>query len=82
MRSGGRGIFATRIFRLSRCPAGRSIPWSGGCACLRSNIDITCRPLLRNQKLSNYWEGAVDYSGSQTGVGYLEMTGYDGPVRF
>jgi predicted secreted hydrolase len=46
------------------------------------NIDVTCRPLLRNQKLRGYWEGAVDYSGSQTGVGYLEMTGYEGPVRF
>jgi predicted secreted hydrolase len=46
------------------------------------NIDIQCRPVLRNQKLRNYWEGAVDYSGNQTGVGYLEMTGYDGPVRF
>jgi len=29
----------------------------------------------------SYWEGAVRYSGSQTGVGYLEMTGYDKPVR-
>jgi predicted secreted hydrolase len=28
-----------------------------------------------------YWEGAVSYSGSGTGVGYLEMTGYDKPVR-
>lgn len=28
-----------------------------------------------------YWEGAVTYSGSTNGVGYLEMTGYDGPVR-
>ncbi len=28
-----------------------------------------------------YWEGAVTYSGSATGVGYLEMTGYDKPVR-
>jgi predicted secreted hydrolase len=46
------------------------------------NIDIQCRPVLRNQKLRNYWEGAVDYSGNQSGVGYLEMTGYDGPVRF
>jgi predicted secreted hydrolase len=27
----------------------------------------------------NYWEGAVTYSGSRTGVGYLEMTGYDKP---
>lgn len=28
-----------------------------------------------------YWEGAVTYSGSAAGVGYLEMTGYDGPVE-
>jgi predicted secreted hydrolase len=28
-----------------------------------------------------YWEGAVTYSGSATGAGYLEMTGYDKPVR-
>jgi len=28
----------------------------------------------------NYWEGAVTYSGSRTGVGYLEMTGYDKPL--
>ncbi len=46
------------------------------------NLDLTCRPVLRDQKLRTYWEGAVDYSGSRTGVGYLEMTGYEGPVRF
>jgi predicted secreted hydrolase len=52
------------------------------------NLDITCHPILRNQQLRNtqggpsYWEGAVDYSGSQTGVGYLEMTGYEGAVKF
>ena len=28
-----------------------------------------------------YWEGAVTYSGSASGMGYLEMTGYDKPVR-
>ena len=27
-----------------------------------------------------YWEGAVNYTGSGTGAGYLEMTGYDKPV--
>lgn len=45
-------------------------------------VDITCRPVLRNQKLRQYWEGAVNYGGTQTGVGYLEMTGYEAPVRF
>ena len=29
----------------------------------------------------SYWEGAVDLEGSHTGVGYLEMTGYDKPIR-
>jgi predicted secreted hydrolase len=28
-----------------------------------------------------YWEGAVTYSGSVEGVGYLEMTGYDRPFQ-
>ena len=28
-----------------------------------------------------YWEGSVTYSGSASGAGYLEMTGYDKPVR-
>jgi predicted secreted hydrolase len=28
-----------------------------------------------------YWEGAVTYTGSGIGAGYLEMTGYDKPVE-
>jgi predicted secreted hydrolase len=36
---------------------------------------------------TNYWEGAVAINGARAerpinGVGYLEMTGYDKPVRF
>jgi predicted secreted hydrolase len=51
------------------------------------NIDLTCRAVLQDQALRaksgpSYWEGAVDYSGSHTGMGYLEMTGYEGRVRF
>lgn len=52
------------------------------------HIDLTCRAVLPDQELrskgggTTYWEGAVDYSGTQTGVGYLEMTGYGQPVRF
>ena len=52
------------------------------------NIDLVCKAVLPDQELrtktgvQNYWEGAVDYSGSQTGVGYLEMTGYAGQVKF
>ena len=51
-------------------------------------LDLSEQASLDNQELSTrsspsptYWEGAVDYSGSQTGVGYLEMTGYGSPVH-
>jgi predicted secreted hydrolase len=47
-------------------------------------LSLQCEALLDNQELTgatNYWEGAVRYSGSASGVGYLEMTGYDKPVR-
>ena len=47
------------------------------------SIAMECTAALPNQELvserggTNYWEGAVRYSGSASGVGYLEMTGYD-----
>jgi predicted secreted hydrolase len=52
------------------------------------NIDLICRAIIPDQELrakqggTSYWEGAVDYSGTQKGVGYLELTGYEGQVRF
>ena len=50
------------------------------------NVDLTCTSAV-DQELHmsngpNYWEGAVTYAGSHKGVGYLEMTGYDGAVKF
>jgi predicted secreted hydrolase len=48
------------------------------------NIDLTSHAIIPDQELRgspSYWEGAVDYSGTQKGVGYLEMTGYDKPVK-
>ncbi|MSO20124.1 MAG: carotenoid 1,2-hydratase, partial [Acidobacteria bacterium] len=56
------------------------------------NLSLNASSLLPAQEIvsrfefsPNYWEGAVDYQGtiaSQpiSGVGYLEMTGYDKPV--
>jgi predicted secreted hydrolase len=50
-------------------------------------IDLKCKAILPDQELKarkggpSYWEGAVDYSGTHTGVGYLEMTGYDRAAR-
>jgi predicted secreted hydrolase len=51
------------------------------------NVDLRSRAVLPDQELRakngpNYWEGAVDYSGTQKGVGYVEMTGYEGAVKF
>ncbi len=50
-------------------------------------LDVTCKAALDNQELlsktgPSYWEGAVTYEGTNKGVGYLEMTGYNGAVKF
>jgi predicted secreted hydrolase len=49
-------------------------------------LSLDCEPALQNQELNtngiSYWEGAVVYSGSRKGSGYLEMTGYGQPVSF
>jgi predicted secreted hydrolase len=49
-------------------------------------IALEAKAALDEQQLADktgptYWEGAVTYSGSAAGVGYLEMTGYDKPLR-
>jgi predicted secreted hydrolase len=53
-------------------------------------LSFTVRPILRDQELAlvplAYWEGAIDVFGNVQdkgirGVGYLELTGYAGPLR-
>jgi predicted secreted hydrolase len=47
-------------------------------------IDVKVTTKLDAQELggrTTYWEGAVDVSGTHSGVGYLEMTGYAGALR-
>lgn len=51
-------------------------------------VALECRAAIPGQELvpeqkdsPTYWEGAVVYSGSSSGLGYLEMTGYRGAVR-
>ena len=42
-------------------------------------LDLRVRAVLDEQLLENavrYWEGAVDVTGSHTGKGYLELSGY------
>jgi predicted secreted hydrolase len=44
-----------------------------------AQVDVTLTPLVNNQELNlffTYWEGAVRIEGSQSGFGYVEMTGY------
>ncbi|WP_051669633.1 lipocalin-like domain-containing protein [Bryobacter aggregatus] len=52
-------------------------------------IDIQATPRLDAQELVSkssltptYWEGAMQFSGSHNGKGYLEMTGYRKEFRF
>lgn len=53
-----------------------------------ANLELELTPYLRDQELNLstiYWEGAVRASGLHndevvTGVGYVEMTGYDEPL--
>lgn len=48
------------------------------------NIDLHILPLLNDQELDVsfvYWEGAVKIEGTQTGYGYVEMTGYNNSMR-
>ncbi|MGL6012094.1 MAG: lipocalin-like domain-containing protein, partial [Shewanella oncorhynchi] len=43
------------------------------------NIDLTITPLNANSAMplsTPYWEGPVQLSGSHTGTGYMELTGY------
>lgn len=51
-------------------------------------IALECSAAFAGQELVSedataptYWEGAVTYSGSSSGVGYLEMTGYAKPMK-
>lgn len=46
-------------------------------------VDIKTTPLNPNAWMDtaiSYWEGPIRFSGSHSGAGYLEMTGYDKPI--
>ena len=52
------------------------------------HLELECSAALENQELvaedestASYWEGAVSYTGSSRGVGYLEMTGYNRAMK-
>jgi predicted secreted hydrolase len=53
----------------------------------QAQIELVVEPLINDQELNvglTYWEGAVRISGTTTGYGYVELTGYgvdSPPVR-
>jgi len=73
-------------WRSGRTGASYPVRWKIRVPSLGFELDV--HPALENQELVSeeetgptYWEGAVTYSGSAAGVGYLEMTGYDRRVQ-
>lgn len=59
--------------------ADRSLPvaWHVGIPALALSVDcVALNPKSWMGTAYSYWEGPIHFSGSHTGVGYLEMTGY------
>jgi predicted secreted hydrolase len=59
--------------------AGRGIPIAWHIAIPRLALVIDCVALNNRSWMGtsiSYWEGPISFSGSHSGVGYLEMTGY------
>jgi predicted secreted hydrolase len=74
------------FWRSPKTGARYPVRWRVSVPSLKLSLD--CAAALPQQELAapdqqgtTYWEGAVTYSGSATGAGYLEMTGYDKPMR-
>ncbi len=81
-------MLPTRWWRSSTSAANYPIGWQ--IEIPERSLRVEVRPVLDNQELSlaplAYWEGAVDVIGTRDGHpikgrGYLELTGYAGPLR-
>ncbi len=60
--------------------AGRNVPTTWRLRLPERGVDVTVAALNRDAWMATsipYWEGPITIAGSHTGVGYLEMTGYD-----
>lgn len=60
--------------------AGRDVPVTWRVQLPSEGVDVTVSALNKDAWMATsvpYWEGPVTVEGSHTGVGYLEMTGYD-----
>jgi predicted secreted hydrolase len=59
--------------------SGATYPAAWRVAVPSEGIDLEVTPLVNDQELNvsfTYWEGAVRVEGTQTGYGYVELTGY------
>lgn len=59
--------------------SGKKIPTSWRVSIASRGLQIETSPLNRQSWMTTgfaYWEGPVSFTGSHSGVGYLEMTGY------
>ena len=83
-RIGYRGGIAPTAETLRRLHSAHllTVPFENLSIHYREPIVLEDQALRAKQGGTNYWEGAVDYSGTHKGVGYLEMTGYEGQVHF
>lgn len=60
--------------------AGRAVPTEWRLEFPERGVDVTTRPVNAQAWMDTslaYWEGPITFSGSQSGRGYLEMTGYE-----
>ncbi|MEO0525423.1 MAG: lipocalin-like domain-containing protein [Pseudomonadota bacterium] len=60
--------------------AGRTVPTSWQVRLAERGVDVRIEAINRQAWMPlsiPYWEGPVAVSGSHTGIGYLEMTGYE-----
>jgi predicted secreted hydrolase len=85
----GRDDFEVEVFQRWPSPAtGARYPTRWRLRVPTEGIDIEVRALLEASELDGtattgviYWEGPVEASGSQSGEGYVEMTGYAGTLE-
>lgn len=64
--------------------SGATYPSEWSFAIPGEGIDLHITPLLNDQELQvsfTYWEGAVKIEGTQSGYGYVELTGYKDSIR-
>lgn len=74
-------ITPQRSWKSNRTKTSFPVKWNVIVPSLNIHLDIQAK--VDNQEMETfipYWEGAIDVSGSHTGQGYLELTGYSGEL--